>query len=122
LPHHARQQGGFLPYKQPKRLETSSINILSHKESHVHNQHPTLPHLDNPPKHTTTTNPHKYHLTTYPTRENLTIQQCVNELANIGRTAKIEAHKSTSKQMAIIIKNTITKYKSMFDTYWAHLS
>lgn len=61
-PHRACQQRGFFPCKQNTNLETTSKNIPSRKKSHTYNQHSSLPHLDHPPKHATTTNPHNYHL------------------------------------------------------------
>lgn len=64
LPHHAHQQGGFLPCKQQKAWKKTPKNIPLHKESNTHHQHPTVCPMDYPSSHPTTTKPHKCHHTT----------------------------------------------------------
>ena len=65
LPHHACQQGGLLPRKQPKvwKQHLKTYHVIS-KVTCIINT-PILPHLDYPRRHTTTANPCKYHPTTY---------------------------------------------------------
>ena len=65
LPTALRPPARRFPSPQTTRSSEATFENIP---SHMYNHHPTLPHFDNLPGHTTTTKPHKYHPTTYPTK------------------------------------------------------
>ena len=115
LPHRANLQGGFLPRQQQKiwksPLKThhnirKAIHLACH---HPHTQlrnHPDIPKL---------LSPLKINIPPLPTNDTEHIQWIEN-LAVIGKKAKADAYKITTKQTLLNIKTAIKKYRTLLNT------
>jgi hypothetical protein len=115
LPHRAKIQGGFLPRKQQKIWKSHlklyhSIRKAIHVACHYH-----YTQLHNHPDIKTLFSLHNINIPPLPTNPT-THKQWIEDLAHIGKTAKIDAYKITSKQTSINCKIAIKKYRALLNT------
>ena len=115
LPHRAKLQGGFLPRQQQKTWKSHLKTYHNiRKAIHVACQH-SYAQLHNHPDIIALLSPLKINTPPFPT--NCTEHRnWIETLAAIGKKAKIEAYKITTKQTMTNIKTAIKKYRILLNT------
>ena len=115
LPHRAKLQGGFLP-RQQQKLWKSQLKIYHNirKAIHAACHHPHT-QLHNHPAIIALFSPINNNIPPIPTNHT-ELTKWIEILATIGKTAKMEAYKITTKQTKINIKTAINKYRKLLNT------
>ena len=115
LPHRAKLQGGFLP-RQQQKLWKSHLKVHHNirKTIHIACHHPHT-QLHNHPDIQALLAPLKINIPPLPTNHTEQMKW-IEDLATIGKTAKIEAYKITTKQTTINCKIAIKKYRTLLNT------